>query len=57
MKAAVIDKNTNIVINVIVADAYTELAPDGYYLVDVTDVFCDIGYNYDPTTQTFSPEA
>lgn len=57
MKAAVIDQQTNIVTNIIMADAHTDPAPDGYYLVDVTNVFCDIGWIYDPATQTFSPGA
>jgi len=54
MRAAVIDLLTNIVVNMIVASAETDAAPDGTFLVNVTDTFCDIGWVYDPATGTFS---
>lgn len=54
MRAAVVDLITLIVANTIVADAALDAAPDGTLLVDVTDVPCDIGWVYDPTTGTFS---
>lgn len=54
MRAAVVDLLTNIVINIIVANAAVDAPPDGTLLVDVTDVFCDIGWVYDPATGTFS---
>lgn len=54
MRAAVVDLLTNIVINIIVADAGVDPAPEGTMLVDVTDVPCDIGWLYDPNTGTFS---
>lgn len=54
MRAAVVDILTNIVINIIVADAATDPAPDGTLLIDVTDIPCEIGWIYDPATGTFS---
>lgn len=54
MRAAVVDLLTNIVINIIVANAAVDPAPEGTLLVDVTDVQCDIGWVYDPNTGTFS---
>lgn len=49
--AAVVDINTNLVVNKIVADAAVDVAPDGAYLVDVPDgVMCDIGWLWDGTT-------
>lgn len=54
MRAAVVDLLTNIVINIIVASAGSDTPPDGTMLVDVTDVWCDIGWVYDPATGTFS---
>ena len=54
MSAAVVDLLTNIVINIIVANAATDMPPGGTMLVDVTDVWCDIGWVYDPATGTFS---
>lgn len=57
MQAAVVDTSTNIVINIIVADAAVDLAPDDTFLVNVTDVFCDIGWVYDPATGTFTNSA
>lgn len=48
MTAAVIDLATNIVVNKIVADAATDLAPDGTFLVNVQEgVMCDIGWLWD----------
>jgi len=54
MRAAVVDILTNIVINIIVANAGVDPAPEGTLLVDVTDIPCDIGWVYDPATGTFS---
>lgn len=48
MEAAVVDLTTNIVINKIVADAATDLAPDGTRLVDVPEgTVYDIGWLWD----------
>lgn len=48
MNAAVINNDTNIVENKIVADAENDLAPDGTYLVNIPDgVMCDIGWLWD----------
>ncbi len=54
MRAAVVDILTNIVINMIVANAAVDAAPEGTFLVDVTDIPCDIGWVYDPATGTFA---
>jgi len=50
MNAAVVDDQTNIVLNKIVADATIDPAPDGTYLVNIPDgVMCDIGWLWDGT--------
>ena len=54
MRAAVIDLQTNVVDNIIVADAKVDPAPEGFFLIDVTDVFCGIGWIYDPQTGEFT---
>lgn len=54
MHSAVIDQTTNVVINRIVATASIALPPDGCYLVDITDVVCDIGWVYDPVSNSFT---
>lgn len=53
MKAAVVDQTTNIVVNIIVADASVDPAPDGCFLVNVDNTPCDIGWIYDPASNTF----
>lgn len=54
MRAAVVSLTDYIVVNIIVADASKDPAPDGCILVDVTDIQCDIGWIYDPDTGTFT---
>ena len=54
MKAAVVDPQNNIVANIIVADAKVDLPPDGYFLIDVTEIPCAIGWIYDPQTGSFA---
>lgn len=54
MRAAVVDLVTFIVINIIVASAETDIAPDGCVLIDVENVPCDIGWVFDPENGTFS---
>lgn len=53
MRCAVIDIATNIVVNMIVADAAVHAAPDGCLLVN-TDAPCDIGWIYDPVLGDFT---
>jgi hypothetical protein len=53
MHSAVVDLQTNVVVNRIVATASIALPPDGCYLVDITDLVCDIGWIYDQTSKTF----
>lgn len=40
---AVIDKETNVVINRIVAEI-TDIPPDNCFLIDITDIYVDIGW-------------
>jgi len=53
MRAAVVDIQTNIVVNIIVADAAECAPPDGCFLLNVDDIWCDIDASYDPTTNAF----
>jgi hypothetical protein len=52
MGCAVVDLATNIVVNIIVADAATDAAPDGCLLVN-TESPCGIGWTYDPVIGDF----
>ena len=52
MRAAVVDLETNIVMNIIIADEGCA-PPDGCFLVNVDDIWCDMGALYDPTINTF----
>lgn len=52
MRCAVIDIATNVVMNVIVADAAVDVAPEGYLFVNVES--CGPGWVYDPVTHTFT---
>lgn len=54
MRAAVVDLATYTVINIIVANAAIDAAPNGTMLVDVSAIPCDIGWIYDEATGTFS---
>ncbi len=52
---AVVDSATNIVVNVILADANVDAAPSGCFLVNLPDdTPISIGWLYDPATQTFT---
>ena len=54
MRAAVVEIATNTVLNVIVADANIDAAPEGSFLVNLSDdTGCNPGWAYDPLTQTF----
>jgi len=62
--AAVVDSETNIVLNTIVADAAIDPPPDGTYLVDIPEgVYCNIGYFWSgteflpPAETEFAPPA
>jgi|GEM_PF-3192618 len=53
MGCAVVSKDTWSVINLIVADPKIDAAPEGCILVGITVTDpCDIGWTYDPTTET-----
>jgi len=53
MRAAVVDSATYLVVNVVVADAATDAAPDGCFLVDIENFFCSIGWVFDPVVVDF----
>lgn len=54
MRAAVVDLANGTVVNIIVADAAADVAPDGCRLVDVSAMPCDIGWIYDASGSSFS---
>jgi len=51
---AIVETSTNIVLNRIVAEV-TDVAPDGCFLVDIDNFFCEIGWIYNSTINDFSP--
>ena len=54
MRSAVVDLATNVVVNIIVADAAIDAAPAECVLIDINAIACDIGWLYDPSTHTFA---
>lgn len=55
MNSAVVEQDTLIVVNIIVADPVTDPPPVGCVLIGLTpDEPCNIGWLYDPATNTFS---
>lgn len=54
MRAAVVDIANGRVVNIIVADATADAAPDGCRLIDVTGMACDMGWIYDALGLSFS---
>ena len=55
MNSAVVSQDTLIVMNIIVADPAVDPPPSGCVLIGLTDGEpCDIGWTYDPATNTFS---
>jgi hypothetical protein len=54
--SALVDAETLIVVNVIVADPAVDPAPPGYLLIGLQPgQDCQAGYVYAPDTNTFSP--
>ena len=54
MNCAVVNQETLIVLNIIVADPAIDPPPEGCVLIGITDGEpCDIGWVYDPATNTF----
>lgn len=54
MNSAVVDELTLIVVNIIVADPAIDPPPDGCILVGLVEGEpCNIGWIYDPATNTF----
>ena len=55
MRAAVVDQTSNLVTNLIVADASVDRAPDGFVLVNLEDDSpVGVGWVFDPITVSFS---
>ena len=55
MNSAVVSQDTLIVVNIIVADPVTDPPPSGCVLIGLEEgVPCDIGWIYNPATNTFS---
>jgi hypothetical protein len=55
MNSAVVDEGTLIVVNIIVADPTVDPSPPGCLLIGLNDGEpCNIGWIYDPSTNTFS---
>lgn len=53
MNAAVVRIEDNVVVGIIVADAATDVPYAGTFLVDVDNIFCRIGWVYDPRIGDF----
>ena len=53
MRAAVVNSDTNLVVNVIVVDSLDDISPDGCFLVDADHAICAIGWAYDPVINDF----
>ncbi len=55
MNCAVVSQDALIVVNIIVADPSIDPPPEGCALIGIVDGEpCDIGWVYDPATNTFS---
>lgn len=54
MIAAVVDEASSQVVNIIVADANSDVSYSGTFLVDVTDAPCGIGWVYDVVSGSFN---
>jgi len=55
MNCAVVSQDALIVVNIIVADPSIDPPPEGCVLIGIVDGEpCDIGWIYDPATNTFS---
>ena len=58
MRCALVNQDTNIVVNLIVADPAVDPAPAGCIIIGITDDSpVEIGWIYDPATNTFSAPA
>lgn len=51
---AVVVGSSGVVVNIIVADATADPAPDGCFLIDATGQPCGVGWVYDPATGSFT---
>jgi hypothetical protein len=53
---ALINKLTNIISNIIVYDGMTTyIPPNGTFMIDITDIFVNIGWIYDDSLNQFIP--
>jgi len=57
MRAAVVDTGTNLVVNLIIADASVDAPPLGCVLVNIDDIDCNIDWTYDAAANSFTPPA
>jgi len=53
MAAALVNKDTLIVENMIVADPAIDPALGDYLMIDISNLFCKIGWKYDPIANDF----
>jgi hypothetical protein len=53
MRSALIELETNIVRNIIIADPSQDAAPDGYYLISLGERDCAFGWLYDLEADAF----
>lgn len=55
-RCAVVQNSDNIVVNIIIADASVDLAPDGCKLIDIDNFpMAGVGWIYDPVMNDFTP--
>jgi hypothetical protein len=55
MRSALVNEQTNIVENVIIADPSVDPAPNGYVIIGLSDTSpVSIGWIYDPASGTFT---
>lgn len=53
MPAALVNKDTFIVENMIVADPAIDPPVGDYLMIDITNLICNIGWTYDPINNNF----
>jgi hypothetical protein len=53
VRAAVVNSDTNLVVNVIVVNSLDDIAPENCCLIDVDHMVCSIGWVYDPVINDF----
>jgi hypothetical protein len=53
VRAAVVNSDTGIVVNVIVVNSLNDISPDGCFLADADNAVCAAGWRYDPVVNDF----